>query len=102
RLRRRVRAAGDRGVYVSIMLFQGFSVARKGGIGENPWNGHPFNKHNNVSGIDGESRGTGEGLDVHTLYDPELRQFQEAYVEKVVDTVNDLDNVLFEICNECD
>jgi hypothetical protein len=26
--------------------------------------------------------------------------FQEAYVRKVVDTVNDLDNVLFKICNE--
>jgi chitodextrinase len=27
---------------------------------------------------------------------------QEAYIKKVIDTVNDLDNVLYEICNESD
>ena len=28
-------------------------------------------------------------------------RLQEAYVRKVIDTVNDMDNVLYEICNEC-
>jgi hypothetical protein len=40
RLRERVKKAGDRGIYVSIMLFQGWSSA-KGWLGGKPWSGHP-------------------------------------------------------------
>src|SRR5216683_6591573 len=43
----------------------------------------------------------GGGTSFHTLADPTIVGYQEDYVRKVVDTVNDLDNVLFEICNEC-
>src|SRR5262249_25826978 len=39
---------------------------------------------------------------VHTLRHRRISKLQEAYVERIVDAVNDLDNVLFEICNECD
>ena len=35
------------------------------------------------------------------MVDPSIIRYQEDYVRKVVDTVNDFDNVLFEICNEC-
>jgi len=34
RLRRRVAAAGKRGIYVSVMLFQGFSIEQKGTAGD--------------------------------------------------------------------
>jgi hypothetical protein len=37
---------------------------------------------------------------VQTLEVPAVTSLQEAYVRRVVDAVNDLDNVLFEICNE--
>ena len=37
---------------------------------------------------------------VHTLADPAIVGYQEAYVRKVIDVVNDLDNVLYEISNE--
>jgi len=105
RLRERVAAAGDRGVYVSVMLFQGFSIEQKGTVGVdegkgNPWDGHPFNVRNNINGIDGDLNGNGEGEEVHTLACPEITARQEAYVRKVVDTVNDFDHVLFEIANE--
>ena len=33
---------------------------------------------------------------------PAITSLQEAYVRKVIDAVNDLDNVLYEICNEGD
>lgn len=101
RLRQRVIAARDRGIYVSVMLFQGWSVDNLGGKGSGqPWRGHPFHRGNNVNGIDGDPGGTGQGTAVHTLGTPDITSFQEAYVRRVVETVNDLDNVLFEISNE--
>jgi hypothetical protein len=100
RLRQRVARAGERGMYVSVMLFDGFSIERKGNCAGNPWDGHPFNRDNNVNGVDGDPGRTGEGRATHTLAVPAVTAAQDAYVRRVVDTVNDLDNVLFEISNE--
>ena len=77
------------------MLFNGFSIEGKGNVGGDPWQGHPFNPKNNVNGVDG-----GSSKAVHTLSNPAITAHQEAYVRKVIDTVNDLDNVLYEITNE--
>lgn len=98
RLRNRVVAAGERGLYVSIMLFEGWGLHAT----EEPWcrDGHPMCKHNNVNGIDGDPDDTGRLYAIHSLNHPEITAVQEAYVQKVIDTVNDLDNVLYEICNE--
>jgi hypothetical protein len=52
RLRQRVIAARERGIYTIVMLFDGWSVERKHEEYKNPWDGHPFNKANNVNGID--------------------------------------------------
>ena len=101
RLRVRVKAAQDHGCYVAVMLFQGFSVARKSRRRKGtPWAGHPLNESNNCNGIDGDPDGDGDGYEVHTLGSPAVTRVQEAYVRKVIDTVNDLDNVIFEISNE--
>ncbi len=89
RLRARVAAAGARGVYVSIMLFEGWGVQFTDG-----WNYHPFNAANNVNGVGAA------GSDYVTLADKRVTGIQEAYLRKVVDTVNDLDNVLYEVANE--
>jgi len=83
-----------------VMLFQGFSIESKGSSTRSPWFGHPFHFANNVNGINGDSNGNREGEEVHTLMIPAITRLQEAYVRKVVDTVNDLDNVLYEIANE--
>ena len=101
RLRERVKVAGEHGMYVSVMLFNGWSVEKKGERWEDPWRGHPLHRDNNINGLDGDPHRTGTGSDVHALRDRRIRDAQEAYVTKVVDAVNDLDNVLFEICNEC-
>ena len=102
RLRSRVVAAGDRGMYVGVMLFQGFSVARKSrSRRDTPWAYHPFHRANNVNGINGDLNGDGEGYETHEMRVPEITRIQEAFVRKVIDTVNDLDNVIFEIGNEC-
>jgi hypothetical protein len=100
RLRSRVLAARDRGIYVAIMLFNGWSIDKGHGRRGNPWNGHPFNRANNINGIDGDPIGHDSGVETHQLLIPEITAYQEAYVQNVVDAVNDLDNVLFEISNE--
>ncbi|MEA3224530.1 MAG: DUF6298 domain-containing protein [Planctomycetota bacterium] len=101
RLRRRVESAQNRGVYVGVMLFQGFSVARKSKKRQkSPWQAHPFNVANNINGIDGDLNGDGEGYETHTLALPHVTRLQEAYVRKVIDTISDLDNVIYEISNE--
>ncbi len=100
RLRSRVVAASDRGLYVSIMLFQGWSIDNNGKGSGNPWPGHPFNRANNINGVDGGLNNDGEGEEIHRLAVPAVTARQEAHVRKVIDTVNDLDNVLYEISNE--
>ena len=100
RLRSRVAEAGQHGIYVSVMLFQGFSSQRKNIGGGNPWTGHPFNLSNNINGINGDPSGNDNGEEVHSLIVPAITTLQEAYVRKVVDTLNDLDNVLYEISGD--
>ena len=69
RLRSRVRQAGERGIYVSVMLFQGWSSA-KGWLGGTPWRGHPYHPENNMQGWSGNTKGdTGPALD-----DPRVRE----------------------------
>lgn len=99
RLRSRVEAAGARGLYVSIMLFQGWSLVSKNGK-DDPWPSHPFNAANNINGVNGDPDGKGHGLRVTTLADPRITALQAAYVARVLDTVAGLPNVLFEIGNE--
>jgi hypothetical protein len=94
RLRTRVRLARERGIYVSVMRFQGWSSA-KSWLGGTPWRGHPYHPENNVQGFNGNRSGdTGPALD-----DPRVRERQAAYIREVVDTLNDLDNVLYEVTN---
>jgi hypothetical protein len=101
RMRQRVVEAGQRGMYVSIMLFDGWSVvSNQSPALNNPWKGHPYNAANNVNGINGDVNGDANGREVHTLATPAVTALQEAYIKKVIDTLNDLDNVLYEIANE--
>jgi hypothetical protein len=62
--------------------------------------GHPFNTNNNINGIHGDLDDDGKPIEIHTLKNPAVTAVQKAYVSKVIDTVNDLDNVLYEIANE--
>jgi hypothetical protein len=103
RLRRRVELAGERGIYVSVMFFQGFSLDKRRGNAKagNAWHGHPLNKANNINAIDGNPSGDDSGHEIHELKVPEITRLQEAFVRRMIDTVGDLDNVLWEIGNEC-
>ena len=100
RLRSRVAAARDSGIYVSVMFFNGWSVNHFDSSQPSPWIGHPFNRNNNINGINGDPNGNGQGEETQDLSVSGITTLQEAYVRKVIDTVNDLDNVLYEISNE--
>lgn len=107
RLRDRIVAAGERGIYVSVMLFQGWSIENKGGgRAPNPWPDHPFNTANNINGMNGDPNGDGIGPELHTLksdglgIDPKITALQAAYVKHSIDQLNDLDNLIWEITNE--
>ena len=102
RLRTRVIEAGNRGIYVSVMLFQGWSLNKLGDPKADPFLSHPFNQTNNVNGVavintnsDQEGKPT-----LHSLGNKAALAYQEAYVKKIIETVNDLDNVLYETINE--
>jgi hypothetical protein len=99
RLRDRVKAAGERGIYASVMLFEGWEIQFS-----DAWKCHPYHLPNNVNGIEGDSDGDGTALEYNSLRDDPMGKrvlaLQEAYVRKVIDTVNSLDNVLYEIANE--
>ncbi len=51
---------------------------------------------NNINGFDGEEQGTS----TVDLDRPEVRATQAAYMRKIIDTVSDLENVLFEAVGE--
>ena len=91
RMRQRVMEAGQRGIYVSVMLFSGIDLQfeTQGNDGD------PFLSRNNVNGIDCP------GTCPHNLsHSAAVTTVEQAYLRKVVDTVNDLDNVLYEVANE--
>lgn len=84
------------------MLFNGWSVISWEQM--DAWRGHPFHRENNINGIDGDFNRDDQGTEIHTLDSDArilvIRNRQESYIRKVVDAVNDLDNVLYEIENE--
>lgn len=99
RLRDRVDLANSRGLYVSVMLFQGYELQRRDRK-VNPWECHPYNRKNNINRIDGDPSNSGNGYKLQTLEIPEVTNLQQEYLRKVVDTVNDFNNVLYEVSNE--
>lgn len=94
RLRDRVVAAGQRGIYVAVMFFDGFALHLS--PAPDHVEGHPFHAANNVNGV-----GIGSIVDYQVLpLDRRVQQLQEAYIHKVVDTLHDLPNLLWEVANE--
>ena len=94
RLRERIIAAGRVGIYASVMLFEGFSLH----LTTTPDNieGHPFHAGNNINDI-----GITSILDYQVLpLDARVEALQQVYIRKVIDTVHDLPNVLYEVANE--
>ncbi len=96
RLRQRVRFAGDHGIYTAVMLFEGWGLQ----FSPRAWEHHPFHPENNTEAIGADLEAGGRALAIHSGRNPTITELQRAYVKKVIDTVNEFDNVLYEISNE--
>jgi hypothetical protein len=94
RLRERVVKAGEAGIYVGVMLFDGWALHLS--PPPDSIEGHPFHALNNVNHVSATSID-----DVQVLpLDRWVQTIQEAYIHKVVDALHDLPNVLWEVANE--
>jgi hypothetical protein len=92
RLRDRVQQLNAAGIYAGVYLFSGEWLLRF----RFPGDGYPFTGSNNVNGID-----DGGGTASVTMSVPNaITAFQDAYVKKVIDTLNDLPNVLWIVSQE--
>src|SRR5579862_8468950 len=92
RMRERTMIAGKNGIYVSVMLFNGFEWQ----FDTNPKDGDPFVESNNINHISCPGICPSDSA----LMSEAVWNIEAAYIRKVVDTVNDLDNVLYEVSNE--
>ena len=104
RLRARVEKAAAHGIYVSVMLFEAWGL-KWATPDKQPWEHHVFNPANNINGITdqplaAQGKYAGNYVGVFSLDCPQILEAQKVFVRAVVDTLNDLDNVLYEICNE--
>lgn len=97
RLRTRVRDASARGIYVSVMLFDGWSVGGYHHFSTGSWPGHPLHPGNNVNAA--ALSGLQNVTQAHAIGSP-AQPFLDAYVRAVVVALNAEDNVVFEVCNE--
>jgi hypothetical protein len=93
RMRQRIILAGQNGIYVSVMLFNAFEFQ----YDVNSADGNPFESPNNVNNI---SCGRTCPIDFNLAPSAGAWSVEQAYIRKVIDTVNDLDNVLYEVGNE--
>ena len=88
RLKDFIKEAEKQKVVVEVTLFTSIYV-------EDSWKLCPFNSINNSNHV-----GDIPFQRVNTLYNGELKQYQEQYIRKVVSELNDFDNIFFEIQNE--
>ena len=99
RLRNRVQKLQHAGIYAGVYLFSGEFLLRFRFAGD----GYPFSGPNNVNGIDDGYRGGSAASAVTsvtmTAASP-ITEFQDGYVKKVIDTLNDLPNVLWIVSEE--
>jgi len=101
RLHDRARDLQKRGVYLSVMLFELYGFLDGEEVeGQRLWDGNLFNSANNINGLDIDRNHNRLGEEFFSLDDPKVVKIQKAYLEKMVDTLNDLNNILWEICNE--
>jgi hypothetical protein len=92
RLRTRVQQLDAAGIYAGVYLFSGEWLLRFRFAGD----GYPFTGSNNLNSID-----DGGGVKSVTMSAPNaLTGIQDAFVRKLIDTLNDLPNVLWIVSQE--
>jgi hypothetical protein len=86
-----VHAAQNRGIVCSVMLFGSYNLIRN-----DEFNNCVWNRSNNINP---ETLVLSTGPDFFAM-NPGVLHLQEAHVRRVVDTLNEYDNVIWEIMNE--
>ncbi len=97
RLRARTLALDKAGIYAGIYLFTGefLNLYRCAN------DGYPFTGANNVNGVDdGYIRGPQGNGSIDMTAPNAITRYQDAFVDKTVDTLNDLPNVLWIVSEE--
>jgi hypothetical protein len=92
RLRARVIQLQTNGIYAIVQLFDGQGLGNNRGASD----GCPFSSGNNINGI----ADNGSQSSMQMTAPNAITQVQDTYVRKVIDTVNDLPNVLWEVSEE--
>lgn len=96
-VRQRVLAARERGLKLAIVLFEGWGTTQ---VTYHAFSS-PFASGNNEQSISCDTNANGRCEENHTLANPSVTAYQVAYVKKLIDTLNDLDNIVgWEIVNE--
>jgi hypothetical protein len=88
RLRDFVKQASDRKIIVEVTLFSSM-------YGDEGWLASPFHKNNNTNIKDTATR-----QQVNTLHVSSINTYQINMVKKIVQSLNEFDNVIYEIQNE--
>ncbi len=97
RLRTRVQALNNTGIYAGVYLFTGEFL----NIFRCPGDGYPLTGANNINDVDDGYVSGKQGINALTMTAPNaITRVQDAYVEKVIDTLNDLPNVLWVVSEE--
>jgi hypothetical protein len=97
RLRARVQQLQASGIYAIVELFDGNQLTSA----RCSTDGYTFTGTNNVNGVDdGYTSGTAGVNSVTMTANNAITTFQDAYLKKTVDTLNDLPNVIWEIAEE--
>jgi hypothetical protein len=92
RLRARVLQLQQNNIYAIVQLFDGLGLISNRCAND----GYPFSSGNNVNGVS-----DGGGTSSMTMNSPSpITDIQGAYVRKIIDTVNNLPNVLYEVSEE--
>ena len=92
-----MQALYDAGIYAGVYLFTGEFL----NIFRCPSDGYPLTGANNINGVDDGYASGRQGINAVTMTAPNaITKVQDAYVEKVIDTLNDLPNVLWIVSEE--
>jgi hypothetical protein len=97
RLRSRVETLDKAGVYAGVYLFTGEFL----NLYRCSDDGYPFTGANNINGVDDRYKSGRRGIGAVTMTAPNaITRFQDAFVDKMVDTLDDLPNVLWIVSEE--
>jgi hypothetical protein len=94
KMKQRIARAEEEGIYVSIMFFDPYTLSKS----RQPYN--TFTGGNNINGIAVEVGNSEPTCNMNFIYDSRYLDIHHKWIEKVIDTVNEFDNVFYEIANE--